>query len=138
MSFFFSLFKTCILQWQMGLRDLGGRTQTLEATVVVNVVFNNNPPQITNCPGAPQTLNEDTNIGSVAFTFSFQDNDGSSPFNTVSLSLIGDDASLQAFSLEATSNIANQRRLFLNRTLAFDNRASYTVSPSVYIWTNLK
>ncbi|XP_070182126.1 cadherin EGF LAG seven-pass G-type receptor 2-like [Littorina saxatilis] len=117
-------------EWQMGIRDGGNppREQATRATVVVNVVYNLNAPIFTGCTPQPRiTLREDIASGINAYTATVSDSDVQSPFNSVSLRIIGDDRAPGLFRLDPNPGYPTQRLVIVNGSLAQDNVTEYTV-----------
>ncbi|KAI8794949.1 protocadherin Fat 4, partial [Biomphalaria glabrata] len=113
--------------WIMGVRDRGTPplTNTVTATVTVNILRNNNPPSFTNCPTS-QTLQESAAVGTSVFQLSASDSDPpTTKYGNITLQIIGDDNAGSFFTLNS------QNFIVLNRNLATDNATRYQLRVQV-------
>ncbi|KAK0048619.1 protocadherin Fat 4, partial [Biomphalaria pfeifferi] len=113
--------------WTMGVSDRGTPplTNTVTATVTVNILRNNNPPSFTNCPTS-QTLQESAAVGTSVFQLLASDSDPpTSKYGNITLQIIGDDNAGSFFTLNS------QNYIVLNRNLATDNATRYQLRVQV-------
>ncbi|KAK3089813.1 hypothetical protein FSP39_006721 [Pinctada imbricata] len=107
-------------------RDLGSpsRAATNTATVTVSVFRNNNAPVFTQTPYAA-TVDRTSSTGAQIYTVTAVDADVQAPYNTLTLSVIGDDNAPNLFSLQQQGNNAGIIRVISSQDLASDTATSY-------------
>ncbi|XP_078316513.1 protocadherin Fat 4-like isoform X2 [Crassostrea virginica] len=101
--------------------DMGypSKTSTMNATVRIDVYRNLRSPVFTGEPYATN-IPENTTTGTTILQVNFGDDDSDAPFNTVSISGIGDDKALIYFKLE------NNGRIVVNSDLKIDDSDTCT------------
>ncbi|KAJ8316548.1 hypothetical protein KUTeg_005899, partial [Tegillarca granosa] len=114
---------TSFAMFSAQVSDLGvpslTNTQQL-ASVVINVIRNQNPPFFFNTP-YETTINRTTFQNTQVFQVSARDNDLQAPYNTISYAIIGDDTANIFF------NIDNNGLIRLSQSVAGESTPLYTV-----------
>ncbi|KAL3878038.1 hypothetical protein ACJMK2_035674 [Sinanodonta woodiana] len=105
----------------IGVRDLAPSSCTAieDATVFIQVQRNQNPPVFINDPYRV-TIPETRPIGDIVAQFTVQDADTVSPFNVLTLTLVGDDDGPTYFSFDPTT-----RRVMVARNLTLQTGTFY-------------
>lgn len=99
------------------------------APVTINVIRNNNIPQISNLP-ATVRINETLSSGSTIFKVDATDDDSTAPFNVLQFSVGGDDNAPQYFRVNSRGNVSVQNRL----TDAPGDETVYKVSSVICVY----
>nr|XP_022314372.1 cadherin EGF LAG seven-pass G-type receptor 3-like [Crassostrea virginica] len=110
-----SMYQMYIQAYDMGSPS---KTSTMNATVRIDVYRNLRSPVFTGEPYVTK-IQENTTTGTTILSIQYRDDDSDAPFNTVTISAIGDDKALTYFRLESNGQIV------VNSDLKADSDTQY-------------